>query len=457
MANLAILPEELKVRQQLYLLLQEKLRRKLGIQLFQKQEQVRLCKDKRIVLRVGRRGGKTDFLCADISDNLLNVPGCNLLYLAKSGDSAKDIVWPKLMKILGEKPGIKINEHDHSITNVGNKSRLKLGGGDKEPDTWRGQAYHRVYIDEAAFIRDLKYLVLEVIEPALMDYEGTLFLASSPYGFNDFYEFSISKGWSEFTWTAYDNPFIKKRALERIKAQYGANSNIWLQEYMGQYIRHDGLVFKNFRPYAPWVLPSLPAVQKPWKKILVIDPGASAPTGYVLMAHDPLTDKLYVLKAINKRTAGDIAPIARMIQEDLKKYPDIKLLADGAALNTIVELQKRYGLPITGWTKKDIIGSYTRLISRVEKANLQLLEDTTKDLQTEMLEAEWKPTRDPNNESGKVQGSDHCLDALRYGNEYIYYREMERIAPKDDGMDDMERRLVAKMARIKEEEDYNDQ
>lgn len=428
----------------------------LNIELFDKQLEVKAAASaaKRIVLEVGRRGGKTDFMCEVICNDLVNLPKANLLYIAKSGESAKNIVWAKLMKILTNKPGIKTNEHNLEIVSR-NGARLKVAGGDKEPDSFRGPAYHKVFIDEAAFIRDLKYLVQEVIEPALIDYDGSLFIASTPFGFGDFYGFCHSREgygkWSYFHWTAYDNPYIRSSALDKVKDQYGESSDIWIQEYMAQPVRHAGLIFQNLRPYPPHVIP-VKIDLNGRRAILGIDPGTKAPNGFVLALYDHLKDELCVVRAQNKKC--DIEKLALAIKKECEQYPGLTVIVDGHATHVIQELGGRYGLPVVAWTKKDIIGSYQRLITRLNKVSLKINDNDSTDLLNEMLEAEWRPTRDPNDENGQVLGSDHCIDALRYINEYLHFKEIANPVIPDDGLDEQEKKLIGKMKKDKEEKEW---
>ena len=447
-----LLPKELRQRHEMYLYLRELRRRKLNIELFENQQQVKAesVTYKRVVLEVGRRGGKTDLMCEIMSYDLLNTPDANLLYIAKSGESAKNIAWAKLMKILSGKETVKINEHDLTIVSR-NGSRLKLAGGDREPDSFRGPAYHKVFIDEAAFIRDLKYLVQEVVEPALLDYDGNLFLASTPYGFGEFYDFCKNKSFKYYHWTAYDNPYIKNASLDRIKAQYGEDSDIWQQEYLANPVRHAGLIFQNFRPYFPYVVPEIPKATTQMS-ILGIDPGTTAPNGYVLAHHNSTTNELSIEKAINKKCNLD--KLAIEIKQDLDRIPHLIIIVDGHATHVIQQLASQYGLPIKAWTKKDIVGSYQRLITRVDALHLRVKEDSCKDLVNEMLDIEWKPTRDPNEESGKVLGSDHCVDALRYINEYIHFKDIKTPIISADGLDEYERKLIERMKQKKEERQW---
>src|SRR5690606_5247792 len=142
-------------------------------------------------------------------------PKTTSLFLGLTRLRAKELCWGPL-KEAAEDAGIQLefNDSDLIATNRATGSRVLLGGCDnkKEADKYRGSKYHLVCIDEAAFYGDhLEYLIEEVLSPALLDYAGTLVLASTPNRTATGYFFDITDGgkgeqWQTWKWTVKDNP-----------------------------------------------------------------------------------------------------------------------------------------------------------------------------------------------------------------------------------------------------------
>lgn len=418
-----VLPDDLILKRYLYTLLKEKQRRELNIQLFEKQLEVEKCLEagnNRLALEVGRRGGKTDYMCYKLSTECINNPKKKFAYIAKSQDSAKTIVWGKFKDMLEGFDGVKFIEGAYEI-HFDNGSFVKCYGADKEPDVIRGTDYDGVAVDEAAFQKHLKYLLEEVVEPTLLDRNGWLIVSSSPKAFGQFYKYCHAPGTKYFHWTAYDNPHIPRSGLERIKEKYGENSPVWLQEYMAIPTRHAGLVFEAMQDKEPYVIDNV-KVKESWQIVAGLDPGSKAPTGYSLCAYDPINDRVYVLKSWLKRV--NLEEMARQIQKDLDMYTDMIIICDHHASIVIEELGARYKMPIFMSGKKDIHGSYSRAITRLERGKLSLVRGESEDLQTEMMSAEWKSSRsNPDGDATGVIGSDHCIDSLRYVNDYFFFKD----------------------------------
>lgn len=116
-------------------------------------------------------------------------------------------------------------------------------------DAPRGRAYHRVVIDEAALIKNLKQAWSESIRPTLTDYRGDAFLLSTPKGFNDFYDLydrdrqSKYQNWRSFNAPTTSNPYISKEEIE--EARLETVEWVFNQEYLAQFVDSQSGIFKN--------------------------------------------------------------------------------------------------------------------------------------------------------------------------------------------------------------------
>jgi hypothetical protein len=107
---------------------------------------------------------------------------------------------------------------------------------DKSPDLVRGRAYQRIFIDEAAIIGNLKQVYYLVLRALLTDYQGSAWFASTPRGYNDFYDFySMGQSpeypnWRSWQMPSHTNPFLLPEELEEARAEMP--SKMYAQEYL---------------------------------------------------------------------------------------------------------------------------------------------------------------------------------------------------------------------------------
>jgi phage terminase large subunit-like protein len=212
------------------------------------------------VVAAGRRFGKSHFAAVELGIEALRevnaagyrlTPEHGVYYVAPTFDQAKRIMWPKLRELLGFKAngGFIANENvnDGWIELINNR-RIYIRGADN-PDSLRGIALSYVVLDEYA---DMKSNVWdEIIEPALMDVEGSALFIGTPKGKNHFYKLFMgaldhpSETWSD--WEAFhfksgDNPFLKKKELARIMAR--GSMDVIRQEIDASFLSGGGRVLK---------------------------------------------------------------------------------------------------------------------------------------------------------------------------------------------------------------------
>ena len=88
----------------------------------------------------------------------------------------------------------------------------------------------------------------EVIRPTLTDTKGECLFISTPKGFNHFYELynleSKDDDYRSFHFTSYDNPYIPREELD--KARLEITEDRFAQEYLADFRKTEGLVYKEF-------------------------------------------------------------------------------------------------------------------------------------------------------------------------------------------------------------------
>jgi PBSX family phage terminase large subunit len=100
--------------------------------------------------------------------------------------------------------------------------------------------------DECAFI-DKWVEVWKVIRPTLADSRADCWFISTPNGFNHFKKLYEETGLDRrsFHFTSYDNPYISKEEID--KARIEMDSDSFQQEWMGEFRKMSGLIYKDFK------------------------------------------------------------------------------------------------------------------------------------------------------------------------------------------------------------------
>jgi len=104
-------------------------------------------------------------------------------------------------------------------------------------DNLRGQKFHWVIVDEAAFIPDLEQAWQNAIRPTLTDYKGRALFVSTPRGIKNFFTQLFNRGkdplhpdWESFKYSTYDNPHIPKEEIDDARRELP--TVVFEQEYM---------------------------------------------------------------------------------------------------------------------------------------------------------------------------------------------------------------------------------
>jgi len=204
------------------------------------------CDRKRIVVRAGRRGGKT----TGIADRHVNkfLDGHRVLYGAPTEDQVQRY-WFEVTVALAEPiaAGIyKKNESTHTIELPGTEQRIKAKTM-WNPNTARGDYGDEVCLDEFQMMKETTWT--QVIAPMMLDHDGTTTFiytppdaahavrsqATDPMFAAKLYEKArkdTTGRWACFHFTSHDNPHLSTVALEEITLDIDDRS--YRQEIMAE-------------------------------------------------------------------------------------------------------------------------------------------------------------------------------------------------------------------------------
>lgn len=368
---------------------------------------------------MGRRGGKTTLSVEEIKGKALSKP-CRIAYVAPTYAQARDIAWEMLKREL--RPIIiQANESRleiHTRTVRGGESLIVLHGWESI-ETLRGQAFDFLVIDEVAMMRNFWVNWQEVLRPTLTDTRGEVLFTSTPKGFNHFYDLFNAelsdKDFKSFHFTSYDNPFIPKEEIDVAKGQMTPQR--FAQEYLGEFSKTEGLVYKEFSREKN-LYDKLPDGE--FEKAGGIDFGYTNPAAVLHIYHND-GRKYYVEDEWYKRQRTD-AQLAEYVSacKFVETYPDPE------SPSAIEELRSR------NVNVREVIKNKDSITNGINKIRELLLRGdlmVNKRCINLIYEFETYSTEerdsDRNNPERPIKANDHALDALRYAisglqaNQYI--------------------------------------
>lgn len=256
-----------------------------------------------------RRAGKTVGCATSLLRSAKRRPGAMNPYITRSRKNAKRIIWGTLKRLNNEQRlGGEVNESDLTIRFPNDSSIILAGANDRDAiEDLRGNPLAKVVIDEAqslpAYLEDL---VDEVLEPALMDYDGSLELigtpAPVPVGY--FHRACTSAQWSHHHWTVFENPWIQRKSgkspqqhLEAALLRRGVTVDDprIQREWFGRWVYDpNSLVFKFVKDRNTFT--DLPRCRAAWQFVIGIDLGFDDADALVVLAFNRDDPNCYVVE-----------------------------------------------------------------------------------------------------------------------------------------------------------------
>lgn len=236
------------------------------------------------VICAGRRAGKSVYSRMKLISWAVKHPGLYWI-VAPTYRQAKMIHWTELKKSIPDSWKQSTNETELSIT-LNNGAVVQLRGAEN-PDSLRGVKLSGLLVDEIASIRNWEWLWREVLEATLLDEVAPAIFISTPKGFNHFHKlFEAGQGgdpeYKSWRFTSYDNPTMPEGELEKIKES--VTEDTFAQEYLADFRKHTGLVYKLFERDTHVIEPF--EIPEGWSIYRGIDFGSTNPTACVWVAVD---------------------------------------------------------------------------------------------------------------------------------------------------------------------------
>jgi PBSX family phage terminase large subunit len=269
------------------------------------------------VINCGRRAGKSFLVSIKLLDFASNNPKSVVWYISPNYKQSKQIMWTMVRDIIPQYGISKTNETELKIE-LKNGSQILLKGAE-DPDSLRGVRIDFCVFDEVAFI-DKWDEVWKVVRPTLIVSKASCWFISTPNGFNHFKEMyeNVAKDGKPifapsdhkaFHYTSYDNPYLDKTELENAKETTDEDS--FAQEYMGEFRKMVGLVYKDFSREKHMV--TIPLLDYNYTYTRTLDFGFAHKSALIYFAANSTGDAIYAYDGLYQEglTESQIAEVVK--------------------------------------------------------------------------------------------------------------------------------------------------
>ena len=393
--------------------------------------------NRHVVACCSRRAGKSEAIAHKLVHVATGMSDILLPYVTLTKAQGKRILWPVLRRLNSRlKLDIKFNSNDLTAT-FPNQSQIFIIGGDDETEMerLRGPKYPLVVFDEAQamgpFLQDV---IEQIVEPAVMDYDGQILLTGTPNAacvgtFHDAAN-GLLPGWSVHSWTCLDNPHLPHvrewLANHRRKKGWSEDHPTYLREWCGRWVRDDGSLVYAIQPFN--VIDELPDGVDDWQYVLGIDLGYVDSTAFVVMAFSETAARCVTVESYKESRLIPSAVAAR-VEALCQRYPFEQIVADAGGLGKgyVEEMRQRYGIPVRPAEKTQKSVYIELLNGDLRNGSLSILRSENAALLGEVTILQWDEDRkrpDPRYE-------DHLADAWLYAWRYChaYLNTGEKEAP----------------------------
>jgi hypothetical protein len=383
-------------------------------------------------VRTGRRGGKTHLITRWLFKAAQDRAGCKVLFVALTRPSAKRLVWSELQKVnklYGL--GATFNGQDLTVTLL-NGSQIWLAGATRGPEIekLRGHAFDLVCCDESgSFGDELEYLLGEVLDAALEDYQGTIVLVGTPNAaaagaFFD-RDNSAADHIAHFSWTVLDNP---KFPLWAGKADWQTCASAWWQDK----VRREGWAVDdpvmNREWLAKWVRDTNRLVYRcddsqlvdelppgEWSYVIGCDLGWNDQKTIVVLACNDNTRQLCFVDCF-AQSALLIDDYAEIVKEYQADYNPVAMVCDAGALgkDLVEHMRAVHSIPFLAADKKQKGTNQQFMNGALGRKRLKFA-PRARDLYRQMSILQWADQRRmKTDQSFREDLCDAALYAFRY-------------------------------------------
>lgn len=341
-------------------------------------------------VRTGRRGGKTHLLARLLIKRAQDREGALCLFIALTRPSAKRLIWGELHKV-NRQHGLGIAFNAQELTAVlPNGSQIWLAGATTgtEIEKLRGHPFDLICCDESGSFatEQFEYLLKEVLNASLEDYDGELVLVGTPNAaaagaFFD-YDTSTAPHIAHFHWTVLDNPNFPrwrgKKNWRQLAQRWWADKcrregwadddPVMHREWLAKWVRDSNRLVYRVSPDN--LLATFDATEA-FDYVLGLDLGWNDAKTIVVLACSKTTNLIKFVDCFEQSglLIDDFVDVVKSFQT---KYRPVAMVCDAGAIGKdVVELMRqRHALPILAAEKTQKVSNIQFLNSALKSRRL---------------------------------------------------------------------------------------
>ncbi len=352
----------------------------------------------RIVVKAGRRGGKTYGIAKRAVKRFLK--GRRQLYGSPTTEQV-EAFWFEVCRALAEPIQLglyKKNEAEHTIEREGTKQRIRAKTC-WNANTLRGDYADDLYLDEFQLMAEDTWD--EVGAPMLLDTNGSAIFIFTPPSLNSsgiskardprhaskfFKEAQTKEGWKTYHFTSFDNPYISVDALNNI------TKDMTLDAYRREILAEDDEIETSWLVYNAFNtrvcrIPRFP-IPINWLIYSGHDFGGANPAA-LFFAQDPATGLFYAFKEYLPGSGKSTAQHVEAFKEMTKGYNVIRRAGGSHQEEEIRQGYATHGWVITEPTISNVLPQIDRVIGMMQLNKGFVFSDMTNYL-TELANCLWK-------------------------------------------------------------------
>lgn len=198
------------------------------------------------VVKIGRRGGKTELLINDTIKKSMQFPSIEWPHwiIGPSYRQVKSIIWTRMKALLRVDSDWIFNEQELSATHPIAGTKIELKGADNE-ESLRGVGLSSVGLDEFASFKANVWP--EIIRPMLADRRAPALFIGTPKGRNHFFDLynKQDQDWQSWGYPTAINKYIAPDEIEQ--ARKDMSERLFKQEFLAEFLDDETGVFKRVR------------------------------------------------------------------------------------------------------------------------------------------------------------------------------------------------------------------
>jgi len=384
-----------------------------------------------------RRAGKSRSAAVAMIEKARKNPGSLVPYIALTRQSAQNIMWPAIEEMnrqLFLNLDMKDSSLEVTVPTQGRDSKIFMVGADQKNfiERLRGPKYPIAIIDEAGGFRShIESLVEDVLEPAVADYKGEIWLLGTPGATPAGYFFDVTtnpqKGCSVHHWTLLDNPYFShaKEFLEDLRERKGWHEEhpTYQREWLGKWAYDQSALVYKLNDYN---ICTAADSSIDWHYVLGIDVGWHDQTAFSVLAYSLDSPITYVVhcEGHSELIPSEIADYAKMMIEN---YEPTNVVMDTGGLGKSIaeEFRRRFEIPVEAAEKKEKMSTIELLNGDLQTNQLRIFSENT-----DLIEQMKRLQKADNGLEDPQLPNDLCdstLYAWRKCKQYAYSGEKYRV------------------------------